>query len=298
MVHKFAVFSLTAITVAALLLTLSSGVVFAQVVDSAAGSGQIQVSTLALAQEPQSTADPASTTCSFSHFSGPPTTFTRYCLSANGNIVQFDSPSGFEYISNGGPLEGPFEGYGICDVTPNVAYYDYASTVSGNWGPTTVTSLNATTLVFVRATTDGIWQLTQTITQLQAGVASTGSVKITMALKNLSAISRNVTLLRFANVNNGAVPSNDEFVSSFNSAFGQEPGASWGLGLTTNTFTFAHNGIVWNFGLNKAVGPNPCHYVTNVLNSAFVGNGAIGHVYAITVPGGATKTVAMTYKPI
>jgi hypothetical protein len=289
MVHKPAVFFLTAITVAALLLTLSSGVVFAQV-DWATGSGQIQVSTLALAQEPQSTADPASTTCSFSYFSGPSTTFTRYCLSANGNIVQFDSPSGFEYISHGGPREG----YGICDVSPNVAYYDYASTVSGNWGPTTVTSLNATTLVFVRTTTDGIWQLTQTITQLQASVASTGSVKITMALKNLSAISRNVTLLRFANVNNGPVASNDEFVSSFNSAFGQEPGASWGLGLTTNTFTFAHNGIV----LSPAVGPNPCHYVTNVRNFAFVGDGAIGHVYAITIPGRATKTVAMTYKPI
>lgn len=294
MVHKLAGFSLTAITVAALLLTLSSGVVFAQVVDSATGSGQIQVSTLALAQEPQSTADPASTTCSFSYFSGPPTTFTRYCLSTNGNIVQFDSPSGFEYISHGDLLEG----YGICDVTPNVAYYDYASTVSGNWGPTTVTSLNATTWVFVRTTTDGIWQLTQTITQLQASVASTGLVKITMALKNLSAISRNVTLLRFANVNNGPVPSNDEFVSSFNSAFGQEPGASWGLGLTTNTFTFAHNGIVLRSAVGPPVGPNPCHYVTNVRNSAFVGDGAIGHVYAITVPGGATKTVAMTYKPI
>ena len=294
MVHKLAGFSLTATTVAALLLTLSSGVVFAQVVDSATGSGQIQVSTLALAQEPQSTADPASTTCSFSYLSGPPTTFTRYCLSANGNIVQFDSPSGFEYIRNGVPPLVPLEGYGICDVTPKVAYYDYASTVSGNWGPTTVTSLNATTLVFVRTTTDGIWQLTQTITQLQASVASTGSVKITMALKNLSAISRNVTLLRFANVNNGPSPTNDEFVSSFNSAFGQEPGASWGLGLTTNTFTFAHNGIV----LRPAVGPDPCHYVKNVLNFAFVGDGAIGHVYAITVPGGATKTVAMTYKPI
>ncbi|MBZ5686043.1 MAG: hypothetical protein LAP86_13505 [Acidobacteriia bacterium] len=140
----------------------------------------LAVSTAALAQQPQSAADPASTTCSFSYSSGPLTTFTRYCLSANGNIVQFDSPSGFEYISNGGPLEG----YGICDVNPNVAYYDYASTDSGNWGPTTVTSPNATTQVFVRTTADGIWQLKQTIVQIKASAASTGSVKITMALKN------------------------------------------------------------------------------------------------------------------
>lgn len=248
-------------------------------------------STTALGQQSESTAEPLTTACSFSYSSGPLQTFTRYCLSGNGNIVQFDSPSGFEYINNGGLLEG----YGICDVNPNVAYYDYASIDTGNWGPTTVTMTNATTKVFVRNTADGIWQLTQTITQIKASAASTGSVKITMALKNLSIINRNVTLLRIANVNNGPVATNDEFVSSLNSAFGQEPGASWGLGLTTNTFTFAHNGLVWHLPL---AGPDPCHYVTNVRNVAFVGDGAIGHVYAITVPKGATKSVSMTYKPI
>jgi hypothetical protein len=44
MVRKFAGFSLTAISVAVLLLTLSSSVVFAQRVASATGSGQFQVS--------------------------------------------------------------------------------------------------------------------------------------------------------------------------------------------------------------------------------------------------------------
>jgi hypothetical protein len=44
MVRKLAGFFLTAITVAAILLTLSSGVVFAQKVASATGSGHIQVS--------------------------------------------------------------------------------------------------------------------------------------------------------------------------------------------------------------------------------------------------------------
>jgi hypothetical protein len=44
MVRKLAGFSLTASTVAALLLTFSSSVVFAQKVASATGSGQIQVS--------------------------------------------------------------------------------------------------------------------------------------------------------------------------------------------------------------------------------------------------------------
>ena len=241
-------------------------------------------------QEPARTDAPDTSSCSFSYSSGPLPTFTGYCLSANGNVVQFDSPSGFEFINNGDLMEG----YGICDVNPNVAYYDYASTDSGNWGSTVATTPNPTTAQFVRSTLDGFWQLTQTIKQVKANATGPGSVKITMALKNLSTMSRNVTLLRIANVNAGPVPTNDEFVSSFNSAFGQEPGASWGLGLTTNTFSFAHNGIV----ANVPTGPDPCHYVTHVVNTAFVGDGSLGHVYAITVPPGATKTVSMTYKPI
>jgi hypothetical protein len=241
-------------------------------------------------QQPSATDAPDTPACSFTYSSGPLATFTRYCLSANGNIVQFDSPSGFEYINNGNLMEG----YGICDVTPNVSYYDYASIDSGNWGATTVTVPNATTRVFVRTTSDNLWQLTQTIKQTKANASGPGSVKITMAIKNLSNLGRQVTVLRVANMNAGPVATNDEFVSSFNSAFGQEPGASWGLGLTTNTFTFAHNGAVFNV----PTGPDPCHYVTHIVNAAFIGDGSIGHVYLVTVPAGATKMVTMTYKPI
>jgi hypothetical protein len=179
-------------------------------------------------------------------------------------------------------------------VSPNLSYYDYASIDSANWGATVVTTPNPTTAQFVRTTSDGLWQLTQTIKQIKATASGTGSVKITMAIKNLSNLGRQVTLLRVANVNAGPVAINDEFVSSFNSAFGQEPGASWGLGVTTNTFTFAHNGAVFNV----PTGPDPCHYVTHISNAAFIGDGSIGHVYAITVAAGATKTVTMTYKPI
>jgi hypothetical protein len=244
----------------------------------------LALSAPALAQDRQSS------TCAFTYSSGPLATFTRYCLSANGNIVQFDSPSGFEYMNHANLVEG----YSICDVTPNVAYFDYASTDSGNWGATTVTVINSSTREFVRTTGDGVWQLTQTIKQGKATAKGPGTVTITMALQNLSAISRNVTLLRIANVDNGPVATNDQFVSSFNSAFGSEPGASWGLGLTTNTFSFAHNGAVFNV----PGGPDPCHYVTHIVNAAFVGDGSLGHVYAIAVPAGATKKVTLTYKPI
>jgi hypothetical protein len=239
-------------------------------------------------QQPPATHAPDTAACSFAYSSGSLATFTRYCLSVNGNIVQLDSPSGFEFINHGDLLEG----YGICDL--GVAYYDYASIDTGNWGPTTVTIPNATTAQFVRTFGNGQLQLTQTIKQIKATASGPGSVKITMAFKNLTAFTRSFDLLRVANVDAGPVATNDEFVSSFNSAFGQEPGASWGLGLTTNTFTFAHNGAVFNV----PTGPDPCHFVTHIVNAAFVGDGSIGHVYAIVLPGGATKTVNMTYKPI
>jgi hypothetical protein len=241
-------------------------------------------------RQPTGTASPDTTACSFSYMSGPLYTFTRYCVSGNGNIVQFDSPSGFEFINNGDVMEG----YGFCDVTPNVSYYDYANIDSANWGTTTATVVNSTIMKFVRSTSDGLWQLTQTVQQIKATASSTGSAKITMALKNLSNISKNVALLRVANVDAGFSALNDEFTYSDNSAFGQEPGNSWGLGLTTNTFTFAHNGLA----ITVPQGPDPCHYVTNVSNTPFVGDGSIGHVYAITVPKGATKTVVMSYKPM
>jgi hypothetical protein len=255
------------------------------------------VSTLAVAQQPALNGGdaslPASATCAFSYFSGPLATFTRYCLSPNGNMVQLDSPSGNEFINKGDLLEG----YGLCDFTPNVSYFDYASIDSGNWGTTTVTTPNATTKVFIRTTADGLFQLTQTITQIKASPSSVGSIKITMAVKNLSASAKNnLTLLRVVNIDAGFTPLNNEFVSSANSAFGQEPGR-WGVGLTTNTFTFANNGLVFDFSKGLAP-PDPCHYVTHVNNFSFVGDGSIGHVYDISIPAGATKTVTMTYKPI
>lgn len=259
----------------------------------------LTLSMLAFAQQSdQTTGDsslPASATCAFSYFSGQPTTtFTRYCLGPNGNVVQLDSPSGNEMIATGGPLEG----YGLCDFTPNVHYYDYASVDSGNWGPTTVTTPNASTKVFVRTTSDGLFQLTQTITQLKGSASTAGSIKITMVVKNLSGIAKNnLTLLRFANVNAGFNPLNNEFVSSANSSFGQEPGQRWGLGLTTNMFTFANQGVVWDANV-LPTGPDPCFYVPHVSVTSFTGDGSLGHVYNISIPAGATKTVIMTYKPI
>ena len=172
--------------------------------------------------------------------------------------------------------------------------YDYAVFATGNWGATVVSVPNATTRKFVRLTNDGIWQLTQTIKQIKATAMGPGSVKITMALKNLTGIARDAFLLRFADVDANATFGNDEFDFTLNSAFGSEPGFSFGLGLTNNTFTFLHEA----FTQDTSGGPDPCDPTTNFNAGPFVGDGSLGHIYGISVPAGATKTVNMTYKPI
>jgi len=54
------------------------------------------------------------------------------------------------------------EGYGVCDNTGAVAYFDYADYGdSGNWGAPTLVSQTATSVKIARTTSDGVWTLTQ-----------------------------------------------------------------------------------------------------------------------------------------
>jgi hypothetical protein len=250
----------------------------------------------AQARTQQAEADAAAsskdTSCAYSYSSGTSPTSTSYCLTGNGNIVQFASPSDFEFIKSGVVSEG----YGICDFTPAtpLPYFDYAHADSGNWGPTTVTTPSATSKRFVRTTSDGIWQLTQTITQIKATNSTVGSAKVVMALKNLTGIDRVVYLIRYADVDAGSSDSDNTFIWGINSAYGVGREISYGLGLTTNTFTFPHTA----FTQNEFDGPAPCSVFTNMNGQPFTGDGSIGHLFAIEVLHGATRTVTVTYKPI
>jgi hypothetical protein len=236
---------------------------------------------------------PDTTACSFNYSSGAGSTSTAYCLSVNGNIVQFSSPAGYELIDAG----SVYEGYGVCDLTEGsgnyVPYFDYARTDSGNWGDTVVSAPNVTTRKFVRVTADGIWQLTQTIKQVKANATSAGSVRITMALKNITGAPRHASVLRMADLDAGD-HLNNHFVADRNSAWGVEF-AGYGLSLTTNTFVFSQSGFVQT----TFSGPDPCNYGVNLTDEPFVGDGSILHFYSLGIVNpGKTKTVVMTYKPI
>ena len=63
-----------------------------------------------------------STTCEFTFTSGTGNKFLKYCITKNGNIAQFQSPSGMQYISTA-PVG---EGYAFCDFDSSTQYYDYA----------------------------------------------------------------------------------------------------------------------------------------------------------------------------
>lgn len=241
------------------------------------------------AQQQSAKAAPDTSACAFVYSSGSGDSFTRYCLSVNGNIVQFESPSGFEFINFGDVIEG----YGFCITNLGAAYYDYAFYGSANWEPTVVTEVNATTRKFVRNTADGNWQLTQVIKQVKANKSAPGSVKITMSLKNLSTVGMGGWLTRVADVDAGATSGNDEFSYTWHSALALEPRGLFGLGLTSNSLIFENIA----FTQNTYLGPDPCQPLTHMNFAHFVGDGSIGQAYSVFVPAGATKTVTMTYKP-
>lgn len=89
------------------------------------------------------------------------------------------------------------EGYAICDVTTSVGYFDYADFGdSGNWEPARVVSKEDSSIRIVRSTSDGVWTLTQTITQL----AGSQAVRVKMALKNNTDTDRLAALMRYADV--------------------------------------------------------------------------------------------------
>ncbi len=96
--------------------------------------------------------------CSFTFTSGNFLTFLQYCVTANGNVIQFETPEDTLLIA----AKDLGEGYGICDATTHVSYSDYGGLGdSGNWNPARVVTHTPTSVKIVRKTSDGVWTLTR-----------------------------------------------------------------------------------------------------------------------------------------
>jgi len=212
------------------------------------------------------TASPdATTTCTYPFSGGTGNKFISYCVTVNGNIVSFQSPSGHEYIATA-PIG---EGYSVCDFGSGKQYYDYAGYGSSGWQAATTVSSSATSVKIARTTSDGLYTLTQTIT-LQAGNSSS---QVSMALKNNDTTAHDVGLIRYADVDANGSTSNS-FDYTTRTAFGYTPELD-GYGLemiyvsnSANTFP---NGL---FSQDIPGGPS-CQIFTHVLGPLQSTDGSI-----------------------
>jgi len=200
----------------------------------------------------------ATTTCTYPFSAGSGNEFISYCVTANGNIVSFASPSGIEYLAT-----SHGEGYSICDYDSGKQYYDYAGYGdSGNWQAATTVSSSATSVKIARTTTDGLYTLTQTIT-LNSGNAL---AQVSMALKNNDTVAHDVGLIRYADVDADGFTSNS-FDSTFRTAFGYSGTDGYGLQLiwVSNSANASLNG-----GVAQDIPGGPsCQIFTNSPGAAF-----------------------------
>ena len=229
--------------------------------------------------------------CAFTFTSGAFLTSLQYCVTANGNIIEFATPADTPLIA----AKDLGEGYGICDASTHVAYSDYGGLGdSGNWSPARVLSHTATSVKIARTTRDGVWTLTQTITQV---AGSSPSATIAMALKNNSSVSREAFLLRYADADVGGEVTNN-FDATLNSGLGwnSAPGGEpFGLELQNlGTVTFGYDAFVQN--VPDAPDPcNPFSHATEGLAPAI--DGSLVMFYDIPgIPKSATATVTVAYK--
>ena len=235
-------------------------------------------------------------TCSFFFTSGTGDQFLKYCVTANGNITQLETPAGAEHVRVG--LVG--EGYGFCDFSSGAAYYDYAEFGdTPNWGLATLVSQSPTTVVIARTTSDGLWTLTQTFTQS----ASTSSVIVSMALKNNSTIDRHVSLIRFVDVDAHGVALNT-LGNTFNSVFAWVPYPSpnnldrRGLIMQNAVSGFPmHGGTTFRTdGFRHPPDPCPNFLLFGPSDTLTEVDGAMFMQFKSDVPKARTVTVRVSYK--
>jgi hypothetical protein len=213
----------------------------------------VEPANLAAKQQYVTASSDVTTTCTYPFSGGTGNKFISFCVTVNGNIVTFESPSGHEYLHTS-PIG---EGYSVCDNDSGKQYYDYAGYgSSGNWQPPTKVSSSATSVKIARTTTDGLYTLTQTIT-LNAG---NSLAQVSMALKNNDTAAHQVGLIRYADVDANGSTSNS-FDYTYRTAFGYTPELD-GYGL--QMIYVSGNALNGGFSQDIPGGPS-CQIFTHVL---------------------------------
>ena len=246
----------------------------------ATGFGQVQQKKQVVAA-PDTISIDATTTCKLTFTSGGAPNFLKFCVTGNGNIVQFTSPNGFEHVREGTILEG----YSICDFGSLTRYYDFANSDSGNWQPAILTGVKLP-LTIKRTTSDGIYTLTQVISRNTVDPA----VIISMTLKNNTAASHDFALVRYMDVD-----ANNANGGTFNNWFDYDRESAWGYNNGFNLFGVMEYAVPtaqphFAFVQNVAGFPDSCSPIANLPSSTpWFGDGSVGIDWNGTL--GASKSI-------
>jgi hypothetical protein len=247
-------------------------------------------------QSRESVSSQATQACQVTYSSGTSNTSTQLCVTVNGNIPLFTvrGQQLFPPAGNAADLEG----YGFCDVTAGQRYYDYAAYDNGLWNASAFQQ-NGNTVTVTRTTTDGNWQLTQTIVNVPATASAIGSVKVTMKLKNLSGIGRFANLLRYAAESNGPYGDVDNSYNTTRYSASGQIGYDVGLMITINNSPPAYYENAYVQRIQS--GPDPCSPLDDLYTTPpYLGLGSMVALWdtAKTTPiaPGAAATVISTYR--
>ena len=230
----------------------------------------LAASALAQKSEKDSQVQPLGTdVCQSTFTSGNGVTYMTFCTTQNGNVSKFESPSGRSQLFHGG------EGYGFCDQTNgNVGYYDWGTYGDSGWQNATITQPNGPNtfpLTINRTTADGVW----TVKQVFGRNTTTPAVKITMTLKNNSAVTRQIQLERFADIDADSETVNRFDVDRFG-AWGYNDYNGHGLMMRTNT-----GNVLGAAAVYAPTTMDPCNFGNSKVRP-FEGDGAILYDWPFT----------------
>ncbi len=227
----------------------------------------------------------ATTTCQSTFTSGSGPSLFKYCITANGNIVQLESPAGFEHVREG----NFYEGYGVCDVNANKSYSDFADFDSGNWNAPTRTQPNGPNtfpLTIKRTTSDGLFTLTQIFSQTTVERI----IKITETLKNNVPVSKPIYLVRWMDVDADNTISDDYADHGTDAAWDYQP-AGHGVMVYVTAQAVNHFANVLDQSIFFL---DPCTLAGS--STPAFGDNTIYAGYNFTLGSGGSKTVSFEYK--
>jgi hypothetical protein len=227
----------------------------------------------------------AQNACTYTFTSGTGGSYMQYCVTANGTLSEFQSPSGIPEIETG------IEGYGICDATTLTTYYNWGlENYTNNWSPATLVSQTATAVTIARTTSDGLWTLTQTFTQVANGAPH---LEIKMQVTNNSRAYKTVYLVRWTNVRADNTYLNN-LDNTLNSAWGYFENGTNGQGLMVQNVPPAPELNYSAFAMDSTSGPSDVCSFT--VGGPFTNtNGSIGIDYGFTINAKETKTATVNY---